>query len=145
VTDAVIGVWGADRVGVHLAPRGDSHSIGDSNPEKLFGYVAKELGRRKIAFICAREYQGADALGPKLKKQFGGVYIGNEKFTFASAEAALSSGDIDAVAFGKDFISTPDLVKRYEIDANLNESKGVATYYAGGSEGYVDYPFLHAR
>lgn len=55
VTDAAIDVWGAQRVGVHLAPRGDAHSMGDSDPLATFGHVARELGRRKIAFVFARE------------------------------------------------------------------------------------------
>ena len=85
VTDAVISVWGADRVGMHLAPRSDAHDMNDSNPAETFDYVAKELAKRKIAFIFAREYQAADSLGPALKKAFGGVYIANEKFTKESA------------------------------------------------------------
>ena len=58
VTDACIEVWGADRVGMHLAPRRDSHDMGDSDPAATFGYVARELGKRGIAFICAREGTG---------------------------------------------------------------------------------------
>lgn len=68
VTDAVISVWGADRVGMHIAPRRNAHGISDSNPEMTFTYVAAELQKRKIAFIFARESQGPDSLGPKLKK-----------------------------------------------------------------------------
>jgi len=63
VADAAIRVWGAGRVGVHLAPRGDSHSMGDSNPAATFGYVARELGAGKIAFLCARERAGRMRLG----------------------------------------------------------------------------------
>ena len=55
VTDAVVSVWGAGRVGMHLAPRGDAHDMGDFNLPATFDYVASELGKRKIAFICARE------------------------------------------------------------------------------------------
>jgi 2,4-dienoyl-CoA reductase-like NADH-dependent reductase (Old Yellow Enzyme family) len=55
VTDAVVEIWGPGRVGMHLAPRGDANSAGDSNPKATFGYVANELGKREIAFICARE------------------------------------------------------------------------------------------
>src|SRR5947209_1527301 len=75
ICDACIEVWGAGRVGMHLAPRGDSHDMGDSNPGETFGYVARELGKRKIAFICAREALGPGRLGPELRKAFGGVYI----------------------------------------------------------------------
>lgn len=141
VTDAVIEVWGADRVGVHIAPRSGSHSVGDSNLEKTFSYVAEELGKRKIAFICAREFEGPDSLAPKLKKLFKGAYIGNEKFTFATADAAVARGDYDAIAFGKDYISNPDLVLRYKNNQPLNELVPT-TIYAVGAEGYTDYPTL---
>lgn len=141
VTDACIAVWGADRVGMHLAPRADSHSMGDSNLEKTFSYVAEELGQRKIAFICVREYEAPNSLGPKLKKLFKGPFIGNEKFTFATAEAAVERGDYDAIAWGKDYIANPDLVERYKERASLN-ALVPATMYAPGAEGYTDYPAL---
>ncbi len=141
VTDAVIDVWGAGRVGMHLAPRSDSHSMGDSDPKAAFGYVARELGRRGVAFICAREHRGSDALGPHLKQEFGGVYIVNEGYTRETAEAALAAGEADAVAFGKLFIANPDLVERFRLGAPLNEPRP-ETFYAHGPEGYVDYPRL---
>lgn len=141
VVDTVSSVWGADRVGLHLAPRADNMSMGDSNLEKTFGYVAEQMGKRKIAFLCAREYEGPDSLGPKLKRIFGGVYIGNEKFTFSSAEQALARGDVDAVAFGKDYLANPDFVKRYELGAKLN-APVPQTFYSPGAEGYTDYPLM---
>jgi 2,4-dienoyl-CoA reductase-like NADH-dependent reductase (Old Yellow Enzyme family) len=140
-TDAAISVWGAARVGVHLAPRGDAHSMGDSDLAGTFEYVARRLGERKIAFICAREYIGPDRIGPKLKAAFGGVYIANEKFTYESAEQAVQGGEVDAVAFGKLFIANPDLPQRFALGAPLNEPK-VAEFYAGGAIGYTDYPNL---
>jgi 2,4-dienoyl-CoA reductase-like NADH-dependent reductase (Old Yellow Enzyme family) len=139
VTDAAISVWGADRVGVHLAPRGDSHDLSDSTPAKTFGYVATELGKRKIAFIMAREFEGPDSLGPELKKAFGGVYIANEKFSKESAEKIIENNFADAVSFGVPFISNPDLPKRFTENLPLNETN-FATLYASGSEGYSDYP-----
>ncbi len=75
-TDAAISVFGPGRVGVHLAPRADSHDIGDSNLAATFGYVAAELGKRGIAFICAREYEGDDSLGVALKAAFGAAPAG---------------------------------------------------------------------
>lgn len=72
VTDAVVSVWGAARVGMHLAPRGTSHSMGDSDPAATFGYLARELGRRKIAFLFVRETLAEPRLGPDLKRAFGG-------------------------------------------------------------------------
>jgi len=141
VTDAVLSVWGAGRVGVHLAPRCDSHDMGDSDPPATFGHVARELGRRRIAFLCAREKVGPDSLGPQLKKIFGGAYIANEGFTAESAEQALADGWADAVAFGKAFLANPDLPERLRRGAALNEPVP-ATFYAHGPEGYIDYPRL---
>ena len=139
--DAAISVWGAGRVGVHLAPRGDAHSMGDSDLPRTFEYVARRLGERKIAFICAREYMGPDRLGPRLKAAFGGVYIANEKFTYETAGRAVESGEADAVAFGKLFIANPDLPRRFALRAPLNEPK-MPEFYAGGATGYTDYPSL---
>ena len=141
VTDACIAVWGADKVGMHLAPRRDSHDVGDSTPRETFGYVARELGKRGIAFICAREALGDDRLGPYLKEQFGGVYIANEKMDKAAAQALLDKGEADAVAFGLWFIANPDLPIRLRTDAALNELNP-ATIYAPGNTGYTDYPAL---
>lgn len=141
VTDAVIAVWGAGRVGMHLAPRCDSHDMGDSDPAATFGHVARELGRRKIAFICARESVKEPRLGPRLKAEFGGPYIVNEGFTQETAEAALAAGEADAVAFGKLFIANPDLPHRFAMQAPLNEWN-TATFYSEGPEGYTDYPAL---
>jgi 2,4-dienoyl-CoA reductase-like NADH-dependent reductase (Old Yellow Enzyme family) len=138
-TDAVISVWGPGRVGMHLAPRGDAHSIHDSNPLATFSYVASELGRRKLAFIVAREAIGADQIGPQLKKLFGGPYVMNEKFTFETAQEVLEAGHADAVAFGKLFIANPDLPKRFALSLPLNDPEP-STFYTHGSEGYVDYP-----
>lgn len=141
VADAVISVWGPGRVGMHLAPRGDSHSMGGSNLAATFSHVAGGLGKRKIAFICAREFMADDRLGPKLKAAFGGAYIVNERFGKAEAEQVIGAGEADAVAFGKAFLANPDLVRRLREDAPLNEWN-TATFYTDGPEGYVDYPAL---
>jgi 2,4-dienoyl-CoA reductase-like NADH-dependent reductase (Old Yellow Enzyme family) len=115
--------------------------MGDSDLPRTFEYVARRLGERNIAFLCAREYAGPDSLGPTLKAAFGGVYIANEKFTYESAEQAVQAGEADAVAFGKLFIANPDLPQRFDSQAPLNEPKA-ALFYAGGAEGYTDYPPL---
>ncbi len=141
VADACIAVWGAGRVGVHLSPRGGVHSMRDSNPAATFGYVARELGRRGIAFLCVREYEAADSLGPDLKAAFGGIYIANEGFTRESAEAAIAAGRADAVAFGVPYIANPDLARRFALKAELNEADA-STFYTPGPHGYTDYPAL---
>jgi 2,4-dienoyl-CoA reductase-like NADH-dependent reductase (Old Yellow Enzyme family) len=138
VTDAVIAVWGADRVGMHLAPRGDSHDMTDSDPKKLFTYVASELGKRKIAFIFAREHQAPDSIAQEIKKAFGGVFIINEKFTKESAELALKNGTADAVSFGIPFISNPDLPHKFQENLPLKQTD-FSTLYGEGPHGYTDY------
>jgi len=141
VTDACIAVWGADKVGMHLAPRRDAHDMGDSTPRETFGYVARELGKRKIAFIFTREAQGEDSLSPYLKQEFGGAYIANEKMDRAAAEALLASGAADAIAFGLWFIANPDLPGRLHSDAELNPLNP-GTIYSPDATGYTDYPAL---
>jgi len=141
VTDAVVGVWGASRVGMHLAPRGDSHDMGDSDRLATFGYVARELGRRRIAFIAARERAGPDRIGPQLKAWFGGPYVANEALDFGSASALLAAGEADAAAFGRLFIANPDLPRRFATGAPLN-APDPQTFYGGGANGYTDYPAL---
>jgi NADPH2 dehydrogenase len=161
VTDAAIEVWGAGRVGMHLSPRNaEYHSMHDSDTMASFSYAARELGRRKIAFIAVRESLPSQISGarpapetdlyhsPVLKREFqnagGGAFIANEGFTRESAEAAIAAGAADAVAWGRDFLANPDLPRRFELNAPLNEPN-MATFYAPGAEGYVDYPFLNEK
>lgn len=141
IADAAVSVWGAKRVGMHLAPRGDAHNMGDSNPAATFGYVATELGKRGLAFLCAREAPGPDRIGPQLKKAFGGAFIANERFNKAAAEEAIRKGEADAVAFGKAFIANPDLPRRFAEGAPLNDWDA-QTFYSQGEKGYLDYPAL---
>ena len=78
VVDVLIEVWGAGRVGVHLAPRGDEHDMGDANPKETFGYVMQELGKRQIAFFFTREYLADDSISLDMKARSNGVpYIAN--------------------------------------------------------------------
>ncbi len=141
VTDAVVSVWGADHVGMHIAPRCDAHDMGDSDPAAVFGHVARELGKRKLAFLCARESHDREALGPMLKREFGGIYIANEGFTPESARHTLQSGQADAIAWGKAAIANPDLVERIRLAAPWNEARP-ELFYGSGPEGYLDYPTL---
>ncbi|MBC7983534.1 MAG: alkene reductase, partial [Candidatus Obscuribacterales bacterium] len=139
--DALISVWGKGRVGVHLAPRGDANHMGDSDLGGTFSHVAKQLGERGIAFICAREHAGEGRIGPQLKAAFGGVYIANERFTRETAEQVIVAGEADAVAFGRLFIANPDLPARFKAAASLNRWD-TEKFYSGGAQGYTDYPRL---
>jgi 2,4-dienoyl-CoA reductase-like NADH-dependent reductase (Old Yellow Enzyme family) len=139
--DAAISVWGPSRVGVHLAPRMDAHDMGDANPLETFTYVASELGKRKIAFICTREHFKAPAITPAIKKAFGGTVIINEQMTKEMANDLIEQGIGDAVAFGRWYIANPDLVSRLAKDAELNPLDPM-TMYGSGPKGYTDYPAM---
>lgn len=141
IVDAAISVWGSSRVGVHLAPRGDSHSMGDANPRETFGYVARELKKRKIAFIFLRDGQGEGYLTPYLKEQFGGTVIANQGLTQKLAEKLVQDGTADLVSFGMLYIANPDLIERFEKGLPLNEVNA-SSIYAKGATGYTDYPVL---
>lgn len=145
ITDAVTAVWGPDRVGVHLRPRGEEHDLGDSDPRAVFGHVAEELGTRQIAFLFVRETDGWDSLVGELRRLFGGPVIANEEMTADDGRRHIENGTADAVAFGRDFIATPDLVERIADGAALN-IPNPSTFYPDTDEdpavGYTDYPAL---
>ena len=143
-TDAVCEIFGPDRVGMHLAPRADAHDMGDSDRLATFTHVARELGKRKLAFLMTREARKEGSIAPQIKEAFDGVFIANEGFDQASAEKALEDGIADAVAFGKLIIANPDLVARFAGHAPLN-AWDAATFYVGGAMGYIDYPALGAQ
>jgi len=141
VVDAVVSVCGAARVGLHLSPRGEAHSMFDSNPLVTFSYVVEQVKKRNIAFIFSREaHDGAGYLGKVLKEKFGGVYIANQNLTQSQAERIVQTREADAVAFGRLFIANPDLPVRFLKNALLNEPDP-STFYSSGEQGYNDYPF----
>lgn len=141
VVDAAISVWGADRVGLHLAPKGDSHDMGDSDLNATFGYVADAMRDRAIAFLFARESQAEPRIGPGLKERFGGIFIANQQLDRQEAEALIEKGEADACSWGQLYIANPDLVRRFAEDFPLNEPDN-STYYGGSGRGYTDYPFV---
>jgi len=141
--DALISVWGADRVGLHLSPADDSHDVKDDHPEETYGYLVDQASRRGIAFIFAREpLEHRPRLSPELRRRFSGAFIANQKFTRESAESLVASHGADAVAFGVQYIANPDLVERFAHRAPLNEPHP-DTFYAKGETGYTDYPALN--
>lgn len=138
IADAVIAEWSADRVGLHLAPRGDSHDLSDSDPKALFTHVAREMKARGLAFLFLREHPAEDSLLPAIREAFGGPVIANEKLTPELARTLVAEGRADAVSFGRDFIATPDLPERLRQGLPLN-AQDPSTFYAGGAKGYTDY------
>ncbi|MGC3992460.1 MAG: alkene reductase [Chthoniobacteraceae bacterium] len=141
VADACVSVWGADRVGVHLNPMGGTHGIHDSNPHAIFTHVAREFGKRGLAFLCLRERLSGNRLLPAIGEAFGGPIIANDGFTRETGNEILASGDAAAVAYGVPYIANPDLVRRFAENAPLNAPDS-STFYSLGSKGYLDYPVL---
>lgn len=141
ITDACIDVWGAGRVGVHLSPKGDRHGMGDTDLFALFGYVARELDSRGIAFICTRESTDDPFVSGEIHKLFRGAYIANQDLVLETANELVENGIADAAAFGRLFISNPDLPRRLAAGLPLNPPIA-ETFYSGGAKGYVDYPVL---
>jgi 2,4-dienoyl-CoA reductase-like NADH-dependent reductase (Old Yellow Enzyme family) len=143
--DAMLTVWPADRVGVHLNLMSSSHSMKDSDPAALFGYVADELNARKLGFIFGRESLDGDTprLAPLVRQKFKGAFIANEGLTQESAERIIASGAADAASFGRLYMANPDLVERFRRKAPLNPLN-TATIYTSDATGYNDYPTLEA-
>jgi N-ethylmaleimide reductase len=147
VISAVAEVWGADRVGVRLSPitRAVGDTPLDSDPEGTYFYLAEQLGKLGMAYLHCVEGQtrGDNGAGDfdfkRLHAAFGGKYIANNSYDRQMAIEAASSGHADMVAFGRPFISNPDLVARLRRDVPLAESDH-ATFYGGGAKGYTDYP-----
>lgn len=146
IADAVTDVWGPDRVGVHLRPRGEEHDMGDSDPRSVFGYAAEKLGRRQAAFLFVRETEGEDSLVGELRRLFGGPVITNEEMDADDGRRLIAGGAADAVAFGRDYIATPDLAERIAAGATLNVPDPSTFYPDSGDDlavGYTDYPAMN--
>lgn len=148
VTKAVVGVCGADRVGVRLSPFGTYNDVGDADPISLYSYVLTELSKLDIAYVHlieARDGTAMEISSPQsidqLHSYWSGALLVAGGFTGDSAEQAIRSKHADAVAFGRLFIANPDLPLRFKLGAELNHYDR-STFYGGGAVGYTDYPFL---
>lgn len=145
VLDAVIGVWGADRVGLRISPLNSYNSMVDSDPVALTRHIARKCETRGIAYLHVMradffQAQQGDVLTPA-REEFKGVLIGNMGYSVDEAAQAVEDGKIDAAAFGVPFLANPDLPARFAAKAPLNEADP-ATFYTPGPRGYTDYPAL---
>jgi N-ethylmaleimide reductase len=150
VVEALVSVWGGNRVSVRVAPSGSWNGMSDSNPQALFAYVTGQLNRFDLAYLHIIEprVKGnvvlVDGLAPvaseQLRKIFEGKIIAAGGFEPNTAEAIVEKGDADAVAFGRHFLANPDLPKRIEMRLPLNDYDR-DTFYSFAAHGYIDYPF----
>lgn len=147
VVDAVVAEIGAGRTGIRLSPVSPANDSAESQAQAVFGPLVQALNQRGIAFIHFVE--GATG-GPRdldgfdfawARQTFKGAYIANNGYTRDMAIEAIASGRADAVAFGRAFISNPDLVQRLQTNAPLAKAHS-NTFYSPGPEGYTDYPSL---
>jgi N-ethylmaleimide reductase len=149
VTEAVVGVWGGERVGIRLSPNGAFNSMHDSNPRAIFGHVAKALERFNLAYLHFVRATPSDNVpgGPIdadfFRPLFRNPIIAAGGFDKTQAEAAVKSGNADLVAFATLFISNPDLPARLKQNAPLAQADRT-TFYGGDAKGYIDYPSLEA-
>ncbi|WP_019938449.1 alkene reductase [Bordetella sp. FB-8] len=156
VLDAITAEIGAGRVGIRISPVTPANDVSDPNPQPLFNYVVEGLARYGLAYVHviegatggARDFQQGDApfdyaaLKSAYREAGGkGAWMANNGYDGAQAQQAVASGQADLVAFGKAFISNPDLVRRLREQAPLNDWDQ-STFYGGGERGYVDYPVL---
>jgi N-ethylmaleimide reductase len=147
VVDAVVAEWSADRVGIRISPLGIFNGLSDVGQEEMAHYLALELAKRKLAYLHLSEpdWAGGPALTEAFRKQlrldYPGVIIGAGAYDGDKAETLIQKGLIDAAAFGRSYISNPDLVERLQAGAALNVPDA-STFYGGGAHGYTDYPTL---
>jgi N-ethylmaleimide reductase len=151
VTQAAIDVWGANRVGVRLSPYGIANDSGEADPMPLYSYVVRALDRLGLAYVHFIEPRSSGAGRAEVNHQnvpsamvlfrpmWSGVLISAGGFTGETANAAISQGHADAIAFGRIFIANPDLPRRLQHGFPLNPYNR-ATFYGGAEKGYTDYP-----
>ena len=146
-TDAAIDVWGASRVGVRISPLNSYNDMRDSDPIALTTYVAAHLDARKIAYLHLMrgdfmQMQHGDVVAAA-RANFSGILIGNMGYGAAEANAAVADGTLQAVAFGHQYVSNPDLVARLDAGAALVEPDA-STFYTHDARGYTDYPTMRS-
>ena len=156
VLDNVSQVWDSSRVGVRLSPYGSFNDMNDSDPIKLFSYVISKLNEKNLAYLHLIEPRSSKAGGQDgniadapdvakiFRKLYQGVLISAGGHSIETAKESVSTGLSDAVAFGRLYISNPDMVARIAGGANLNKYDR-STFYGGGEKGYTDYPFLSIK
>lgn len=148
VLEAILSVWPASRVGVRLSPNGNFNDMGSPDFRETFAYVASQLNRHKLAYLHVLDGLafGFHELGEPMtlsdfRECFDGPLMGNCGYTQESAEAAITAGKADLIAFGRPFLSNPDLVERFANGWELNPPADASVWSAPGPEGYTDFPF----
>ena len=151
VTEAILTVWPADRVGVRLSPNGNFNDMGAPDFRETYTHAAAQLNGYGLAYLHVVDglafgfhEQGKPMTLAEFRAVFTGPLMGNCGYTQETAEAAIASGDADLIAFGRPWLSNPDLVERFANGWELNPPADTKVWSAPTAEGYTDFPF-HAR
>lgn len=147
VVEAVLTVWPADRVGVRLSPNGAFNDMGSPDYRETYTYAAQQLNIYGLAYLHIMDGLafGFHELGEPMtlsefRQVFDGALIGNCGYSQDSAEEAIAAGNADMIAFGRPYISNPDLVERFANDWPLAETADQSVWYSFDAEGYTDFP-----
>lgn len=145
IVESIVTVFPANRVGVRLSPNGAFNDMGSPDYRETFLYIAQQLNRYGLAYLHLLDGLdfGFHALGePMTLSEFRGIFpaalVGNCGYTRETAEAAIAAGNADLIAFGRPFISNPDLVERFANNWELNPPADMSVWYSFGTEGYTD-------
>jgi N-ethylmaleimide reductase len=147
VLKAVLEVFPSDRVAVRLSPNGVFNDMGSPDYRELFDYVITQLDKLNLGYLHVMDglafgfhKLGAPYTLSDVKKNYSGILMGNCGYTAESAEIAVSSGNADLIAFGRPFITNPDLPYRIKNNLELTPFEDMSLWYGGGAKGYTDYP-----
>lgn len=147
ITEAVLTVWPANRVGVRLSPNGVFNDMGSPDYRETFLYAAEQLNGYNLGYLHVMDGLafGFHELGEPMtladfRPIFSGTIIGNCGYTQETAEQAIAAGNADLIAFGRSYISNPDLVDRFANGWPLADATDMTHWYSFDAEGYVDYP-----
>lgn len=149
VLENVINNWSAEHVGIRLSPSFERPGAGESQQEKTFGYIIERLNDYKLSFLHLSEMISEEvrsevpdkSILPIYRPLYNGALISCGGYSRKSAIRTIDNGLADLIAFGKLFVSNPDLAERLKNERPFNKMDK-STFYHGGSKGYVDYPFL---
>ena len=148
VTEAVIDVWGADRVGYRISPHFQRYSMSDSNPRGTFSYFAKELSNLKLGYLHMIERVGAymqvapeARFASAIREIFKDTFMLNGGYNAEKGNDAIRKDEADLISYGSLFLANPDLPERFKKNTPLN-TPDIETFYVGEERGYIDYPAL---
>lgn len=139
--DEMIKAVGADRVGIKISPEMPFNDISDADPQETYSTLVRLIGGKGLAYLHVTPYGKTVDYHALLRPLFDGTYFAGAGLDQAQAEALIAAGKADAAVFGALFIANPDLPRRFWEQAALS-TPDQATFYAGGAQGYIDYPEL---